>query len=126
LRLAETRDALNVVDDQIGGPTAAKDIAATLITMATAMRADPELGLGGGIYHYAGAPATSWKCFARETFARAGKDIKVTGIPSSDYPTPAPRPLNSRLDCRRLEADFKISQPDWQAALADVIKDLNP
>ncbi|MGH1421219.1 MAG: dTDP-4-dehydrorhamnose reductase [Hyphomonas sp.] len=126
LRLAESRDAVTVVDDQIGGPTSAKDIAATLMSMARAMQTDPQLGQGGKIYHYAGAPATSWKCFARETFTRAGKDVKVTGIPGSGYPTPAPRPLNSRLDCRALETDFSITQPDWRAALADVIKDLNP
>lgn len=118
LHLSQTRDALNVVADQIGGPTPATGIAQALATMAQAM-AD---GQGGGIHHYAGQPFTSWECFARETFAQAGRDVQVTGIPSSGYPTPARRPLNSRLDCGSLGAGFGITPPDWQAALADVVR----
>ena len=118
LRLSETRDALNVVSDQIGGPTPASGIAAAVLRMADAMVA----GQGGGIYHYSGAPATSWECFARETFACAGRDVTVSGIPTVEYPTPANRPLNSRLDCSSLQADFDIAQPDWQAALAKDVK----
>ncbi|MEO1493932.1 MAG: dTDP-4-dehydrorhamnose reductase [Pseudomonadota bacterium] len=120
LRLSETRDALNVVDDQIGGPTPARGIAAALLTMADAMRD----GQGGGTYHYAGAPATSWAGFARETFARAGRDVAVTGIPTADYPTPAARPLNSRLDCATLDTDFGLQPADWQAELTRILKDL--
>jgi dTDP-4-dehydrorhamnose reductase len=120
LRLSESRDSLNVVADQIGGPTPAQGIAQALATMAQAMIA----GQGGGIYHYAGTPMTSWACFARETFALAGRETQVTDIPSADYPTPARRPLNSRLDCASLQADFGITQPDWKAALADVIKEV--
>ena len=120
LRLSETRDALNVVDDQIGGPTPAGGIAAALLTMAQAMVA----GQSGGTYHYAGAPATSWACFARETFAAAGRDVTVTGIPTSEYPTPAARPLNSRLDCTLLETEFGIIPPDWKSDLANIVKDL--
>ncbi len=120
LRLSETRDALSVVEDQIGGPTPASGIAAALLSMARAMQA----GQGGGLYHYAGAPATSWKCFARETFERAGRQVSVTGIPTVDYPTPAQRPLNSRLDCSRLEADFGVSPPDWRDALSQTLKEL--
>lgn len=121
LRLSETRDALSVVSDQIGGPTPARGIAQALVQMARAMIA----GQGGGIYHYAGAPATSWACFARETFALAGRDVTVTDIPSADYPTPAARPMNSRLDCSGIETDFGIKQPDWKAALADVISEVS-
>ena len=120
LRLSETRDALSVVDDQIGGPTPAGDIAATLVTMARAM-AD---GQGGGTYHYAGAPDTSWAGFARETFAIAGQNVTVTGIPPAEYPTPAARPLNSRLDCGALASDFGIARPDWRAALQTIVKEL--
>lgn len=121
LRLSETRDSLNVVEDQIGGPTPAGAIADALLTMAAAMSA----GQSGGLYHFAGAPATSWKCFARETFACVGRNVTVTGIPTSDYPTPAERPLNSRLDCSTLETDFGILQPDWKAALTDIMKELS-
>lgn len=117
LRLSETRAALNVVDDQIGGPTPAADIAATLVTMARALRA----GQAGGTYHFAGAPKVSWAGFARETFRQAGRKVSVTGIPGSAYPTPAPRPLNSRLDCATLTTDFGITPADWRAGLAQVI-----
>lgn len=120
LRLSETRNALNVVNDQFGGPTPASGIASACLTMAKAMNS----GQSGGIYHYAGQPVTTWKCFARETFALAGREVTVSGIPTSDYPTPAPRPLNSRLNCTALETDFGISPPDWKAALAQTVKDL--
>lgn len=118
LRLSETRDALNVVDDQIGGPTPARGIARALLTITDAM----QQGHTGGTYHYGGTPATSWKCFARETFERAGRAVTVTGIPTSDYPTPATRPLNSRLDCSDLETDFGISPPSWQDELTRILK----
>ena len=118
LRLSESRDALNVVDDQIGGPTPARGIASALLTMADALRD----GQGGGTYHYAGAPVTSWAGFARETFARGGRAVTVTGIPTSDYPTPATRPLNSRLDCTTLETDFGIKPADWQGELTRILK----
>ena len=118
LRLSETRDALNVVDDQIGGPTPARSIAQAVLAITGALRG----GQTGGTYHFAGAPVTSWAGFARETFARAGRDVTVTGIPTTDYPTPATRPLNSRLDCTTLETDFGIMPADWQAELAHILK----
>jgi len=121
LRLSETREALNVVEDQIGGPTPAADIAATLLSLADPMRD----GAKGGTYHYAGEPHTSWAGFAREIFQQAGRDVTVTGIPSSDYPTPARRPLNSRLDCAKLATDFGITAPDWQDGLSRVLKELS-
>ncbi|MBB3995881.1 dTDP-4-dehydrorhamnose reductase [Sulfitobacter undariae] len=117
LRLSETRDALSVVNDQIGGPTPAGGIAAALLQMAQAMHG----GQTGGTYHYAGAPSVSWECFARETFVAAGRDIAVTGIPTADYPTPATRPLNSRLDCSTLTTDFGITPADWKADLAAIV-----
>lgn len=120
LQLSERRDALKVVDDQIGGPTPARSIAETLLQMAGAMKA----GQAGGTYHYAGAPATSWRCFARETFTTADRAVDVAGIPTSSYPTPAKRPLNSRLDCSTLQKDFGIRPPDWRLALRDIVKEL--
>lgn len=120
LRLSKTRDALNVVDDQIGGPTPASGIANTLLTLADGLRD----GQNGGTYHYCGAPATSWAGFAREIFGEAGRDVSVTGIPTSDYPTPAARPLNSRLDCSAILDDFGVKQPSWQAELRRIVKDL--
>ena len=120
LRLGADRPSLRVVADQIGGPTPAADIAATCLTLARALRD----GAQGGTHHYAGAPATSWAGFARETFAQAGLAVTVEDIPTEAYPTPARRPLNSRLDCSALAADFGINQPDWKAGLAQVISDL--
>ncbi|AWZ20393.1 dTDP-4-dehydrorhamnose reductase [Roseovarius sp. TM1035] len=120
LRLSETRDALSVVDDQIGGPTPAADIAAALLSMGRAMVA----GHAGGLYHFSGAPDASWADFAREIFAQAGRVTVVTGIPTRDYPTPAARPQNSRLDCGSLAAEFGIGRPDWRAGLARVLKEL--
>jgi len=118
LRLSETRSALNIVEDQIGGPTPARGIAKALLTIADALRD----GQDGGTYHYAGAPTASWAGFARETFAQAGREVNVKGIPTSDFPTPAKRPLNSRLDCTTLEADFGIPQPSWQDSLTRILK----
>ena len=120
LRLGRGRDALRVVDDQTGGPTAAGDIAAALLAMARALHD----GAPGGTYHFAGAPDVTWAGFARGIFARAGLEVAVTGIPSSDYPTPARRPANSRLDCAALEADFGIPRPDWRAGLDRVLAEL--
>lgn len=121
LRLSETRDQLTVVGDQIGGPTPARAIAAALLSMAEQMQAGRK---SRGIYHFAGQPATSWACFARETFHQAGRATEVSDIPTSDYPTPAARPLNSRLDCADLETDFAIAAPDWKQGLAEVLEDL--
>lgn len=117
LRLAETRDRLTVVGDQIGGPTSAADIAATMLRMGKAMRD----GQSGGLYHYAGAPAISWADFARAIFDKAGRAVRVEDIPTSAYPTPAARPMNSRLDCSKLHADFGITAPDWRVALDSVL-----
>ncbi|MEM8868789.1 MAG: dTDP-4-dehydrorhamnose reductase [Pseudomonadota bacterium] len=120
LRLSETRDHLTIVADQIGGPTPAHAIAAALLTMARAMAA----GQGGGTYHFAGEPQTSWADFAREIFRLAGRDVTVEDILTSAYPTPAARPLNSRLDCSSIRADFGITPPDWRAELKTVITEL--
>lgn len=121
LRLAETRDALTVVGDQVGGPTAAADIAATCLKIAAQMTA----GQGkSGTYHYSGAPDVSWADFAREIFAQGELDVAVEDIPASAYPTTAMRPANSRMDCGTLETDFGIKRPDWRQSLTNVLNDL--
>lgn len=121
LRLSETRDRLSVVADQIGGPTPAGAIARACLTIAAALRETPDKA---GTYHFSGAPDTSWAGFAREIFRAAGRDVTVEDIPTADYPTPAARPLNSRLDCASTEAAFGIARPDWQAAVRDIAKEL--
>ena len=114
LRLGAEREQLNIVSDQVGGPTSAARIAEALMTIA---------GQSGpsGIYHFAGAPPVSWADFAREIFAQSGLAATVGDIPSSAYPTPAKRPLNSRMDGSSLERDYGISTPDWRADLAEVL-----
>ncbi|WP_299681841.1 dTDP-4-dehydrorhamnose reductase [uncultured Roseobacter sp.] len=121
LRLAQTRDQLSVVDDQIGGPTPAAAIAAACLEICAALRAAPGKA---GTYHFSGAPDVSWAGFAREIFTQSGAGVTVRGIPSSDYPTPAPRPLNSRLDGSALAAHFGIQRPDWRAAVRTIVKEL--
>lgn len=120
LRLGAERDQLAIVADQVGGPTAAGDIARAVLGIAGALRA----GAPGGTHHFAGAPDVSWAGFAREIFRQAAIDCAVTDIASSDYPTPARRPLNSRLDCASLATAYGIARPDWRAALSGVLADL--
>lgn len=122
LRLGAERDELRVVADQHGGPTPAADIAQACLTMAEAMRADASRG---GVYHFAGAPDTSWAGFAREIMAQAGLSCHIVDISTSDYPTPARRPANSRLNCAAISRDFGIARPDWRAGLAKVLQELN-
>ncbi|WP_017999667.1 dTDP-4-dehydrorhamnose reductase [Paracoccus sp. N5] len=121
LRLGRERHELRVVADQHGGPTPAESIARTCLTMLQAMRADPAKG---GLYHFAGTPDTTWADFARAIMAGAGLGCRIIDIPTSDYPTPARRPANSRLDCAAILRDFGISRPDWPAGLAKVLQEL--
>ena len=121
LRLGESRDKLTIVADQIGGPTPARDIALACLAMATGLVGHPQKS---GIYHFSGAPDASWADFAREIFAVAGIDCAVEDIPSSAYPTPAARPLNSRMDCTSLETAFGVTRPDWRAATAGIVRAL--
>lgn len=121
LRLSRTRDALSIVDDQIGGPTYAADIAAACLTIAEQLRADPNKT---GIYHYSGAPDVSWRGFGEAIFALMDRKVSITGISTEDYPTPAQRPLNSRLDCGTTETFFALQRPDWRAGLRDVLTEL--
>jgi dTDP-4-dehydrorhamnose reductase len=121
LRLGADRDSLTIVADQIGGPTAAGDIAAACLTIAEQLAAAPDKT---GTYHFAGTPDVSWADFAREIFAQAGLDCAVTDIPSSAYPTPAARPANSRMDCSTLTQSFGIARPDWRISLRGILNDL--
>lgn len=120
LRLGAARESLNVVADQVGAPTPATAIADALFVAARAM----VQGQAGGIYHFAGTPNTSWADFARAIMAGAGLSCAINDIPTSDYPTPAARPLNSRLDCSAFTRDFGVAQPDWRAGLADILDEL--
>jgi dTDP-4-dehydrorhamnose reductase len=120
LRLGREREAISVVEDQVGGPTPASAIADACLIIARAMRGGAE----GGTHHFAGAPDTSWADFARAIMDGAGLACQVNGIPTSAWPTPARRPLNSRLDCSSLERAFGIARPDWRAGLHEVLGEL--
>lgn len=122
LRLGAERDGLRVVDDQIGGPTPAPAIADACLKCATALRDRP--ATPGGTYHFSGFDDVSWADFAEAIFQVSGLACRVERIPSSDYPTAAQRPLNSRLDCSTLHRDFGIDRPDWQASMAHMIANL--
>lgn len=121
LRLGAERDELRVVADQHGGPTPAADIASACLTIAQRMRRD---GARGGVYHLSGAPDTTWADFAREIMSQAGLACRITDIATSDYPTPARRPANSRLDCGAILRDFGIARPDWRASLGKVLQEM--
>ena len=118
LRLGAERDALNIVADQIGGLTHARDIAQACHTMALALISDPTKS---GLYHFAGAPDASWADVAREVFTQAHINCTITDIPSDQYPTPAARPLNSRLDCRKIARIFDIHRPDWRNSITAIL-----
>ena len=121
LRLSETRDALNIVGDQIGGPTPARDIAMACLQIAAQLIQDPSKS---GTYHFSGAPDMSWADFAKAIFDQSGKSVAVTHIPTTDYPTPAQRPLNSRMDCTATKRVFGIERPDWVNGLKTILDDL--
>lgn len=126
LALAETRDELRVVDDQIGNPTGALDLADALLAMAATW---PEDGVRN-TYHFAGKGAVSWCGFASAIFGEAQKRglPHATALPitTADYPTPARRPARSMLDCASLQGDFGIAPRDWQAMLADTLDRIAP
>lgn len=111
LRLAESKTELNIVADQIGAPTPAR-----LIAQVTALAIHSKLETG--LYHLAPTGETSWQGFAKEIFRLAEKNTKANPIPTSDYPTPAKRPLNSRMDLTKLENALNLQLPDWQGQLA--------
>ena len=129
LRLAAERDALNVIDDQIGAPTGADVLADVTAHAIRRLLVDPTLS---GTYHLVAGGETSWYGYARHVieWARAhGKPIKVAPeairpIPTSAYPTPATRPLNSRLDTAKLRHAFDLTLPHWQAGVERMLTEI--
>ncbi|MEO4046784.1 dTDP-4-dehydrorhamnose reductase [Pseudomonas sp. CAU 1711] len=122
-RLLQEREELRVVADQIGAPTWAGSIARATAELIRHWR-DGHAG-PWGIYHLSGQGQTSWFGFAEaiaaQLHARGKSCARVVPIPSSAYPTPAQRPLNSRLDCSRLRRDWRISLPNWHDALLECL-----
>lgn len=130
LRLAGEGRALRIVDDQIGAPTPAaliSDVTGQILATSRRGTQIEECRL----YHLAAANPVSWCGFAREILrlasATPGFDglpvpDSVTGIGTADYPLPAPRPANSRLDCSKLERDFDLELPDWRPFLSRMLQ----
>ncbi len=124
LRLSENRDEINVVADQFGCPTSANDIATAVVTIARKLVEDSSAPLRG-VFHLSGAGETNWANFAKQIFAlsaeNGGKSIVVNDITTAQYPTPARRPANSRLDCSKLEEVYGIKLPSWQTSTRAVV-----
>lgn len=116
LRLAETKSELNVVCDQIGSPTYTADLAPLLCDMVVSEKY--------GVYHATNEGVCSWAEFAEEIFRLAGKDVKVNPVPTSEYPTRAARPLNSRMSKAKLEEMGFSRLPDWHNALVRYLREL--
>lgn len=121
LRLGAERSELGIIGDQFGGPTYAGDIANALIKMMNKYQLNKDTP--SGIYHYSGIPHVSWYQFACEIFSQAEKQGALESSPTvkeittSEYPTPAPRPTNSRLNSQKIADVFSIEPSDWKLAL---------
>ena len=129
LRLAAERDSLGVIDDQFGAPTSAELLADVTAHALRNVLAKPELA---GTYHVAASGETTWHGYARhviEVARAAGRPIKVPPeavrpIPTSAYPTPAMRPVNSRLDTSKFTRTFGLTLPNWTAGVDRVLAEL--
>lgn len=122
LRLAESKQELSIINDQIGSPTTARLIAQTTVL---ALRGQ----LTAGIYNLAAQGHISWYQFAKAIFDRAGLFNfnsgleRVNSISTEEYPTPAQRPLNSRMNISKLESALGITLPNWEDELADTLEE---
>lgn len=123
-RLLQEKPELRVVDDQVGAPTWADTIASS--TRALVERWQAGHRGAWGLYHLTASGHTSWfgfaQAIAQHLEARGLPCAELLPIPTSQYPTPARRPLNSRLDCTRLALEWQVSQPDWRQALIECLK----
>lgn len=130
LKLAQTRDSLSVVNDQFGAPTSAGLIAE--VTAQLIRQVEAGKSVVPGLYHLAAAGETHWQAYAQRVIARAralGLPTRIVpehvqGIPAAHYPTPAARPVNSRLDCQRLESALSIKLPYWTIGVDAVVAEL--
>jgi dTDP-4-dehydrorhamnose reductase len=123
LRLGTERDRLGIVADQIGCPTSAADIAETLLVLTERLLKDPQAE--AGTYHFVNAGEASWFDLAARVFDRAAgigrQSPRLDAIATSDYPTPAKRPANSRLATSKLTSDFGIAPRPWPQAIDEIL-----
>jgi dTDP-4-dehydrorhamnose reductase len=125
LRLGKERPELNVVFDQIGTPTNARDLARAILKIAQKVE-NQEVMMDDvhGVYHYSNEGVTSWYDFTKAIFEIRGIDCKVNPIESSQYPTPAARPPFSVLNKTQIRLVFGLDIPHWKDSLKDVLKEL--
>jgi dTDP-4-dehydrorhamnose reductase len=121
MRLMKDKDALNVVGDQKGRPTFAKDLALATIQIIESINAGKDIK---GIYHYANAGETTWFGFAEKIKELAGLECKLTSITSEQFPTPAKRPNYSVLNTQKIEKELDLQIPHWETALKQCIEQL--
>jgi len=128
LNAARKTNALRVVGDQSGTPTSATDLAATILYIVKLIRETGWQTSFKGIYHATNAGETTWHGFAEKIFAVAAPmglpSPKVTAIATADWPTPAKRPADSRLDCSKLETTFGYTMPEWTLSLPPIVTEL--
>lgn len=139
LGLAQEKEQLRIVDDQYGAPTWSRDLARLVVhVMGEISRRSKETGASAaeavranqGVYHAVNSGETTWYGFAREFIGIAAakrpdlRFARLVPVPSSEYPTPARRPANSRLDCTRLRQVFNFSMPPWQESAAAVVSEV--
>jgi dTDP-4-dehydrorhamnose reductase len=124
LRLAGDRDEVGVVADQFGNPTSALDIASGILRVAENLTASSDPAMRG-VFHMTAGGEASWADFAEAIFAAAkslgGPSARVRRITTAEYPTPAVRPANSRLDCRRIHEVHGVALPDWHESTDSVV-----
>lgn len=129
LRLAQERERLTVIDDQWGAPTGADLLADVTAHAIRHLQARPQ---DAGLYHLAAGGETNWNLYAKYVLAQAQqaqpaikiKATEVVAVPTSDFPTPAVRPHNSRLDTRKLQTTLGLTLPPWQQGVARMVAEI--
>jgi dTDP-4-dehydrorhamnose reductase len=129
LRLGKELESLGIVSDQQGSPTSTKHISQVILKIIAYLKTHSHSDKPYGTYHYCDKPFTNWFAFAEKIFQEAEKYQplmvkQVNAITTDDYPTPAKRPMNSRLNCQLIEKTFGIKQYAWEESLKQVVKEI--
>jgi len=124
LRLGNEKKSIQVVSDQKGTPTYAKDLAKTCLNILSDA-GSTNISKKGSLYHYSNEGVTSWYDFASAIMEISNIDCQVIPIETKDYPTLTKRPLYSVLDKSKIKSDFKLTIPHWRDSLANCIKKIN-
>ncbi|WP_405224961.1 dTDP-4-dehydrorhamnose reductase [Dokdonia sp. Asnod1-B02] len=119
LRLGQERNQLSVVNDQLGCPTWANDLADAILTVARGLKED-----NSGVYHFSNKGSITWYDFAKAIFKNSQIDVLITPVTSDLFPTKAKRPENSVLDTYKIEKQFQVYIPEWGSSLQKMLKRL--